>query len=251
MNKSLSILLSLAFSPALSFAADSVTSATDDKATQESLEQQAAKEVDSVRNRYWARGDESEMGVVQNRTFSKRNRLELGIFGGSLSTDPFLAVQTLGVRIGYHLNETFSAHLLSWHSFVTPSTALQTFEDTLGATTNNNPPKNYIGAEGTASLIYGKLSLLGKKILYYDMHALAGAGVTATDSGNYLTPHAGLGQQVFISQSLSLRVDYRAQFYRETIIEKVITARLGEVVGERNNWNHSFQIGISYYLGGE
>jgi hypothetical protein len=33
------------------------------------------------------------MGVVQNRTFSKGKRLEIGMFGGSLSTDPFLSVQ--------------------------------------------------------------------------------------------------------------------------------------------------------------
>ena len=247
-KNSLSVLLVLATTTALPHLARAESTAP--SSSEEKSEKEAEAEVESIRTRYWARGEESEMGVVQNRTFSKGKRLEIGIFGGSLSTDPFLSVQTVGVRVGYHLNETFAFHLLGWHDFVSDSTALETFKDTLGATTNNNPPINYLGAESTASLVYGKLSLLGKKILYYDMHALAGAGVTATESGNYITPHVGLGQQIFLSQSLSLRVDYRAQFYRETIIEKVITPRLGEVVGERNNWSHSVSLGISYYFGG-
>jgi len=218
-----------------------------DPAQAAELEAKAAEEVESVRNRYWARGEEADMGVVQNRTFSKRGRLEFGVLGGVMSTDPFLAVQTAGARLGYHFSETWAVHLLGWHSFVSPSTALETFEETLGATTNNNPPKNYIGAEATASLIYGKLSLLGASILYYDMHLLAGSGFTSTESGTYFTPHAGIGQQIFLNQSWALRVDYRAQFYREDIIEKVITPRLGEVVGQRNNWSHSFQLGLSLY----
>jgi outer membrane beta-barrel protein len=218
-----------------------------DPAKAAELEAKAAEEVESVRNRYWARGEEADMGVVQNRTFSKKRRLEFGFFGGVLSTDPFLSVQTAGARVGYHFSETFALHVMGWHSFVSPSTALETFEETIGATTNNNPPRNYAGAEGTASLIYGKLSLLGASILYYDMHLLAGAGLTSTESGNYFTPHLGIGQQIFLNQTLALRVDYRAQFYRETIIEKVITPRLGEVVGQRNNWSHSFQLGLSLY----
>lgn len=207
-------------------------------------------DVEAVRTRYWARGEEAEMGVVQNRTFSKTGKVELGLGIGTLTTDPFLAVSTVGARGAYHFNETYSVGFLLWKDLVSPSTALETFEDTLGATTNNNPPSGYLGVEGAASLAYGKLSLLGQKIIYYDLHVLAGAGATDTESGIYFTPHLGLGQQVFLMDRMSLRVDYRAQYYRETIIEKVITPRLGEIVGERNNWSHSIQLGVSFYIGG-
>ena len=208
-------------------------------------------DVEAVRTRYWARGQEAEMGVVQNRTFSKGGRVEVGLFGGSLSTDPFLAVTTLGVRAGYHFNETFSLTGIYWRDFVSPSTALETFQDTLDATTNYNAPSGYAGVEGTVSLAYGKLSLLGRKIIYYDMHVSGGVGATETESGTYITPHLGLGQQIFLTHSIALRVDYRAQYYNETIIEKVITPKLGDTVGTRNNWSHSVQIGISYYFGGD
>jgi outer membrane beta-barrel protein len=207
-------------------------------------------DVEAVRTRYWARGEEAEMGVVQNRTFSKTRKVELGLGIGTLTTDPFLAVSTVGMRGAYHFNETWSIGFLLWKDLVSASTALETFEDTLGATTNNNPPSGYLGVEGAASLAYGKLSLLGQKIIYYDLHVLAGAGATDTESGIYFTPHLGVGQQVFLMNRMSLRVDYRAQYYRETIIEKVITPRLGETVGDRSNWSHSIQLGVSFYIGG-
>ena len=220
-------------------------------ATPEAATEAPDADVEAVRTRYWARGQEAEMGVVQNRTFSKGNRIELGLFSGALSTDPFLAVTTLGVRAGYHFNEFFSLTGIFWRDFVSPSTALETFQDTLDATTNYNAPSGYAGLEGTASLAYGKLSLLGRKIIYYDMHISAGLGATETESGICLTPHLGVGQQVFLNHSIALRVDYRAQHYRETIIERVITPKLGDTVGTRNNWSHSVQIGFSYYFGGE
>src|SRR5262245_10788021 len=51
--------------------------------------------VENIKQKYWARGDESELGVVQNRLYSKANKLELSLLGGILSTDPFLSVKAL------------------------------------------------------------------------------------------------------------------------------------------------------------
>jgi outer membrane beta-barrel protein len=210
-----------------------------------------AEQVDlqAVRNRYWARGEESEVSVVQNRQFAKSHRFDLGVSAGMVSSDPFLAVTTIGGSFGYHFNEYVSAHLVGWKHFVSSSTALKTFEETLGATTNNNPPRSYIGAEALASLLYGKLSVLGKSILYYDLHVSAGLGRFETDTGAVVSPSVGIGQQIHLSQNLSLRVDYRLQYYRETIVEKVITPRLGQVVGERDNWSNNVTLGLQFRFG--
>ncbi len=205
--------------------------------------------VDSIKEKYWARGDESELGVVQNRLYSKENKLEIGILGGVISSDPFLNSKKLGGTLGFNLNEYWAFNLIGWKCFVSGSTALKTFEDTLGATTNNNPAKFYLGGETVASVLYGKLSLLGKSIIYYDFHLLGGVGVYSTESGNYFTPSIGLGQNVYLSQNFSLRVDYRLQHYEEKIIEKVITPKLGQVVGTRVNWSNTVTLGVSYLFG--
>src|SRR4051812_44581774 len=86
--------------------------------------------VDSIKEKYWARGNETEVGVVQNRTYSKRGKFEFTLLGGVLYSDPFLTVQTLGGAIGYHLSEYVSAHLFAFNHFTNPSSALTTFQDT-------------------------------------------------------------------------------------------------------------------------
>jgi len=191
-------------------------------------------DVDAIKKKYWARGEESELGVVQNRLYSKKQKLELGVFGGIITTDPFLSVKSVGGLIGYHLTEYWEINVIGWRDYVSPSTALTTFETTIGATTNNNPPQWYLGTEAMASILYGKLSLIGKSIIYYDMHLIAGVGVTGTESGKYFTPSVGLGQQVYLTKSISIRLDYRLMNYTEQITEKVITPKLEQVIKERS-----------------
>src|SRR5476649_915658 len=52
--------------------------------------------VENIKSKYWARGDESELGVVQNRLYSKEHKIEVGVFGGVVATDPFLQVNSVG-----------------------------------------------------------------------------------------------------------------------------------------------------------
>src|SRR4051812_6211150 len=46
--------------------------------------------VESIKQKYWARGEESELGVVQNRLYSKEHKVEIAGFYGFLGSDPFL-----------------------------------------------------------------------------------------------------------------------------------------------------------------
>lgn len=206
--------------------------------------------VDAIKEKYWARGDEMELGVVQNRTYTKARKFELGIFGGIISSDPFLDIKSGGLSFGYHFNEYFGVNVLGWRSFVSPSAALRTFETTRGATTNTNEPKYFYGAEGSASLIYGKLSFVGSAILHYDLHLLLGAGITNTESGNNPTGIMGIGQQLYIANAFSVRIDYRLMPYHESIREKVITNKLGTEVGTRMNWSNSVTLGLTMLFGG-
>ena len=207
--------------------------------------------LDSIKEKYWARGDETELGVVQNRAYSKKGKVEVTVIGGVLFSDPFLDTKVLGGSVGYHFSEYLSGHLIGFKHMVSPSSALLTFQDQLGATTNTNQPSSYLGAEGNASIFYGKLSVLGKSIIYYDFHMLGGAGVTTTESGSYITPSVGLGQRFYISKLASVRLDYRLQYYRETLLEKQVVTRLGQPTGQRDNWSNVITLGVSFMLFGD
>ncbi len=203
--------------------------------------------VDSIKEKYWALGSETELGVVQNRAYTKKGKFELSLNLGVLYSDPFLDVRTLGFSLGYHLNEYLSLHLLAFKDLVSPSSALNTFQQTLGATVDTNIPRYFLGMEGMGSLFYGKLSVLGKSIIYYDLYLLCGMGLTNTESGNYATPSIGLGQRFYLNKTVSVRLDYRLIFYEERIIEKVIPTQIGKVLGNRSNWNNTVTLGVSLW----
>lgn len=208
-----------------------------------------AVNIDSIKQKYWARGDETELGVVQNRAYSKGRHIEFSLGTGVTFSDPFLTVNQFGGTVGYHFTENLGLHLLYWNYNVKPSSALETFEKEKTATTNTNKPQNYIGVEGMGSILYGKLSLLGKKIVYYDLHLLAGAGLTGTESGRYFTPSLGIGQRFYLSKYFTLRIDYRMNYYNETILEKQIVTKLGQPTGNRDNWSNVITLGVSFLFG--
>lgn len=206
--------------------------------------------VDRIKEKYWARGDESELGVVQNRLYSKERKFELGLFGGLIATDPFISVQAVGGSLGYHFTEYLSLHALGFKDITGPSSALEYLRDgPLHTTANINLPKYFLGLEGKASFLYGKLSLAGKAIIYYDFHFSLGSGYTATENGTYFTPSAGFGQQIYLSRFASLQVDYRLMRYTEHIVERVIPTKLGIDEGTRVNWNNVVTVGITFLMG--
>lgn len=210
---------------------------------------------DAIKEKYWARGDESEIGVVQNRLYSKSGKIEFQLLGGLINSDPFVSTYSLGGRLGYHLNEYFSLHALAWKSWASPSstqTNLQSVKDNsqIGTALNTDYARSYYGGEFQASLLYGKLSLVGKSIIYYDLHFLAGLGITGTESGNNFTQHVGVGQQFFLSKRTSIVVDYRIMHYKDTLLDKIVTADFGNPVGTRTNWTNAISIGVGFLFGG-
>lgn len=207
-------------------------------------------DVQKIREKYWARGNESEMGVVQNRLYPKRHRFELGFFGGNLNGDPFLSVFDAGVTLGFHFSEFFAMHLMYWKASVSPSSALKTLQDDLKTTANTNEPKSYLGVDARASILYGKLSLLGAAILYFDSYLLLGTGTLKTESGNSLAVSGGFGQQIHLSRVFSINIDYRVIYYKEKIIGKVSGpgGNLGQELLTRSNLSNSITLGLSTFI---
>ncbi len=204
--------------------------------------------VDQIKEKYWARGDENEMGVVQNRAYSKANKITLGVLGGAITSDPFYNNSAYGFNLGYHFSEYISLSALAWRSISSPSSALLTYQSQNRGAINSNPQYAYYGGEIAGSILYGKLSVIGKSIIYYDLHLLAGAGMTGTENGNFLTGHLGIGQRFFLSKRASLRVDYRLMLYNENIVEKVITPQIGQTVGTRVNYSNAITAGVDFFF---
>lgn len=205
--------------------------------------------VDSMKEKYWSNSDTTEVSVVQNRNFSKARKFQLGAFGNYTLSDPFLNIFGVGGNLGFYFTEYLGVEARYSKIMASPSIALKTFEQFRGATTNTNLPLTETSLDFHASFLYGKLSLLGFAIIYYDLDLVALIGMTKTESGTNLSPGGGLTQRFFLSKYFGLRTDYRLTRYNETIIEKEIPTKKGQPVGTRTNWSHSFVLGVDFLFG--
>lgn len=244
------------------------SSSTSSSSTSSGMDAAEKVNVESIKEKYWARGDEAEMGVVQNRLYTKAGKFEVGVTGGVLLTDPFINVYTLNATFGYHIDEYFSTHLVWAKALSSTSSALSTLS-TIGSgyTTNYNAPGSLFLVEGNASFLYGKLSLFSKSIIYYDMYLSGGLGRINTESaplrsaGNgyaagatlsqsFLTENIGIGQRFYLSKMTSIRFDYRLMHFSETLIESQSPTASGVNAGTRSNWSHSITLGVDILFGG-
>lgn len=222
---------------------------SEEKAPASQKEVGESVEVDKIKEKYWAKGSDAEMGVIQSRLYSNAGKVEVGVFGGIISSDPFLSTKHLGGSAGYYFNDYFALHAIGWKSAASGSAALKTFESDAGFTANTNHPKSFYGVQASGDFLYGKLSLLGKMIIYFDLHVRGGLGSTQTESGNYLTPFVGLGPQIHLNKRISLSFDYRMMRYRENIVGKAPGANYGKVVGNRVNYTDVISLGLTFSFG--
>jgi outer membrane beta-barrel protein len=205
-------------------------------------------DVSKLKQRYWQQTNSSDVDVVQNRTYKKSGHVELSVFGGFVFNDPFLSIHNYGGSIGYHLSEYYSIHAVAWKYSVANSSAYNTLLGTQSVVANTNPPSSFVGGELHGSLLYGKLSFAGDAIIHYDLHLIGGAGMTNTANGNYITPVAGIGQQMFLGERCSFNVDFRVTPYHENIVSSDPTNNPGQVVDSRENWSDTITLGLSLFL---
>jgi len=210
-------------------------------------------EVDTVKDAYWNRTSDGEIEVVQNRQFSKKNRVSLAANFGTVSADPFLTVYSTSAGLSYHLTETFAVTGI-YKKFLVSNSG---YNDDLakgviittnggGATANTNRPNAFYGGEIAWSPLYGKISLSGASIVHYDAHLLLGAGITDTETGKDFTPSIGFGPQFYLSNNLAVRLDYRFAFYKETLAQK--NPLLPASASERTNYSHQVALGLEVFL---
>jgi outer membrane beta-barrel protein len=202
-----------------------------------------AVDVSKVTEKYWAQGKDTELGVVQNRKYTSEHRFELDLFTGTVSSDPFLSIHHYGGSLGYSFSQYFSVHATAWKDSVSYSDAYTSFK-TAAPTANVdlNRPKSFYGLEFDENFLYGKASLLGSAIIYVDIYALGGAGVTDTETANDFTGFVGIGQKIHLNQIMALSLDYRILFYNE-----MVPSSTGGPANARSNTTDVVTLGLCFF----
>jgi outer membrane beta-barrel protein len=216
------------------------------------------KKVDltDLENRYWTAKD-TEFNVVQNRLYTKAKRFSITPTFGAILTDQYSNGYNFGAALNYYFSERQGVELMGWGSTSQPNDTVTTFGARFGVQPDFNVPTGYIGADYNWVPIYAKLSLLEKKILYFDMSLNPGLGVTMMKSNVFSTtvtqpspvsqgaPTLALdvAQQVFFDEHWALRLDLRNHLYNE----QVYRSDTGAALRQKFTYYGAIMLGLTYF----
>jgi len=192
--------------------------------------------------------------VVQNRFFEKTERFELAPLLGYVPNNPMARRYVGGVVFGYHFNEQFGAEATLSYSPDLGQSDLKGLAKTLvriahngagGADFQQPLDKVTLSAifAATWAPLYGKINLLGEKVLSFDLYGVAGVGILS--KANYravfdenaasnedpvrLMPDetnpnealvsgvVGVGSNFFLNQTVALKIDARFALYVDNL----------------------------------
>lgn len=191
------------------------------------------KKVDltDLENRYWTAKD-TEFNVVQNRVYTKAKRFSATLILGTDLSGQYTNDFNYGLQVNYYFSEREGVGIQGWKTSATTASFVNQFQQVTNNTAsyNFNSPQGYIGANYNWVPIYAKLSLLEKKILYFDMSVNPGIGVTLLQSNSFqttinnpvtvnqapITFALDIAQQVFLTSHWAIKLDIDNHFYNET-----------------------------------
>lgn len=188
--------------------------------------------------------------AVENRFFLKENRFEIAPIIGYVPNNPFAVRYVGGAILGFHFSETIAAQSQISYS---PDLGEQDLKGLVGvlldrafnagADVDFQQPLDKVqlsAAFGVAwAPIYGKINLVGETVLNFDLYGFAGAAMVSKrnfiatfDEGGIengdvvnlqedpgqpnevlVAPVLGVGQNYFLNQMMSFKIDARAAFY--------------------------------------
>ncbi|MBL7543646.1 MAG: outer membrane beta-barrel domain-containing protein [Bdellovibrionaceae bacterium] len=170
---------------------------------------------------------ETNIEIVQDRTVLRKMRFEIspefsGTMGGD---DTYSRTQSIGMNVNFHINHRWSVGVKYNHSFNKLTAEGEALVDAAYNDFLQNPENpqaiipqiDYQKNESLVLLnwcpIYGKLNLLEKRIVQFDVYGLLGAGQVTLNSGAKSTYTAGGGFGFWLTPKISSRLELRYQRY--------------------------------------
>jgi outer membrane beta-barrel protein len=226
---------------------------------QETAQPQSPDKLDvtDLEKKYWAAKD-TDFSVVQNRTYSKEGRFALTAQYGTLVNDAFSKGPMYNAALTYYFTERHGIELNYMPANLTDSKAVANYRNISGGVApNHNKVTGYYGVTYNWVPIYAKVSLLNKKIVYFDMAISPGIGVVNYESQidyfsepNIKQSSTALSldvtQTFFVSRHVALRFDYKNKWFKEKIL-KAATVNHGDQLETGTNNTTSLMFGLQLF----
>jgi len=235
----------------------SVPAMAQDKGTKESKELDVDGPLKEELTEYWS--VERELPMVNNKLYNREGRINVSVFAGIESTEPFWWYIPVGGRVGYFITEQFAVEVGGDYEIARP-TELTNFLETERADNfdvmTDAEDKFVWRANAVASWhpLYGKWALLQRKLSHFDFSFVGGLGVVglqrpsptrdSTSSKVAIEGIFGFGMHFFLTDALTLRMDWRGHLYRGPEFQTAAFEDQGFI--GRFQLPTQFQLGVAY-----
>lgn len=177
--------------------------------------------------------------TLQRKNFLKIGRFEVGPHLGFVTNDPFINRYLIGANAGYHITEVFGLELQGTFSPDFGTGDWKPITEQLVEENRVSPDISkiiwFMSMNAQFSPIYGKIAVVGRKIINFDMYGIFGMGVVGTNDDlealqaegdaeaeitevqTHATTNIGGGFRVIFSKNFSARIEARSMIYIETI----------------------------------
>lgn len=185
-----------------------------------------------------------DVAVIQRRFLPKTGRFEISPSGMITLNNPFFSNMGLGLRGTYYFLEKHGLELQYFLLSNSSRSVTKNLKEKRNIDTKSlTVPKSYMGLAYKWNPIYGKMTLLNKHIVPFDLYFTIGGGLTNTDeSDGESTVHVGTGQVFALSKMMAVRWDLTWNFY---------SAQATDTAGNKvtNNQDDLFlSLGMSFYF---
>jgi outer membrane beta-barrel protein len=196
--------------------------------------------------------------VVQNRKYTKKNRLELAFSGGFGIGEAYRSRTTMIPRGFFYLNESWGVSAFAGFNSNSENQDFIALKSVSSVVPAVRDIQNFYGASVVWVPFYGKVNMFNQ-IFYLDWHLEAGAGQVNSeidlnirssgspqiDESAHTSFHWGTGQKFFITRNFAARLDFLALYYTApTGIDGSLTSTKGSATDTYDNY--FVTVGLSY-----
>jgi outer membrane beta-barrel protein len=204
---------------------------------------------------YWT-PSAKKYSLIQQRYFVKSNRPMISLGGGFHVNNPQHEGFMTQLSAGYFLSEKWGFEAQYTKSMLNGNDLIKLLDSEVpggSSTLDRTKTLDYVGGAILYSPIYGKMSLLGYKILYYDLILSGQLGQTKYEqtlqsnspTASALTFGIGITQLFYLNKHISLRVDFNNRWYNAEVL-KYNTS--GQKLKDRTINDTQLSLGLSFML---
>ncbi|MCK6597099.1 MAG: outer membrane beta-barrel domain-containing protein [Bdellovibrionaceae bacterium] len=221
-------------------------------------------DIQKLEQKYWSAKDD-DFTVIQNRAFQKEKRFFLTGSYGIPFNDPNAVGSLMGINFGYFLNERWGFEVSTVNANFKFNDTVDYFRNRYGVLPNHNTFKSANSIMAYFVPIYAKMSLLDKKIIYFDMGiglglgqtnyeensctlaegCTAGASIDKINKASKSSSHYAFSimQQFFLSEHWAVRIDLINRYTNEDRIDSTNKTSIGNKLIN----DTAFQIGVTFW----